>query len=513
MIITNEVTKSNILDEIGIALDLTEAQYKLVEDRYKAVGDHLCKDTSLLKKFQPSVMPQGSFLLGTMIKPIMSDDELDVDIVCRLTGKQDYWAQYHLKQEVKKQIEEDARYKQMLCKKEGKRCWRIDYAEDTKFHLDILPSVVDQNHFILLEKSYSNLTNQEIKNIAIRITDNTLDNYYSDTNTQNWMPSNPFGYAAWFNERKKTSYTRSLNLSESVKPLPKYERRKSPLQRVVQILKRHRDIMFGSNDDKPISIIITTLAAKSYRQEENMIDALLNILSSMRNHIQYEYSIKYGKQIAWVRNPVNDEENFADKWADSSSKEENFDIWLSKAQSDFEILRNADFTQIYKLLKTILGTNAVNEAFRKANAVSFITESYLPVTFDKKVFDVSHRAQPSWRLSLKYNIEIYGSFKQGKKMKSITPNVIVPKHCEIFFVASSNVPKPYDVFWQVVNTGDEAKTNQCLRGGIYHSKTAGKGGLNQKEYSEYIGMHWIECFIVKDGVCVARSNEFIVNVQ
>ncbi|MFH7010188.1 hypothetical protein ACHRVK_22420 [Flavobacterium plurextorum] len=233
----------------------------------------------------------------------------------------------------------------------------------------------------------------------------------------------------------------------------------------------------------------------------------------MRNHIQYEYSIKYGKQIAWVRNPVNDEENFADKWADSSSKEENFDIWLSKAQSDFELLRNADFTQIYKLLKTILGTNAVNEAFRKANAVSFITESYLPVTFDKKLFDVSHRAQPSWRLSLKYNIEIYGSFKQGKKMKSITPNVIVPKHCEIFFVATSNVPKPYDVFWQVVNTGDEAKTNQCLRGGIYHSKTAGKGGLNQKEYSEYTGMHWIECFIVKDGVCVARSNEFIVNVQ
>ena len=38
MIITQTNTINKILDEIGIALDLTEAQYKLVEDRYKAVG-------------------------------------------------------------------------------------------------------------------------------------------------------------------------------------------------------------------------------------------------------------------------------------------------------------------------------------------------------------------------------------------------------------------------------------------------------------------------------------------
>ena len=513
MIITQTNTINKILDEIGIALDLTEAQYKLVEDRYKAVGDHLCKDTSLLKKFEPSVMPQGSFLLGTMVKPIMADDELDVDIVCRLSGKHEHWAQYHLKQEVKKQVEEDARYKQMLNKEEGKRCWRIDYAEDTKFHLDILPSIVDKEHFTLLEKAYVNLSNQDIKKLAIRITDNTLGNYYNDTNTQNWMPSNPFGYAAWFNDRKKTSFTRSLNLSESVKPLPKYEAQKSPLQRVVQLLKRHRDIMFGSNEDKPISIIITTLAARSYKQEENIVDALLNTLSTMRSHIKYEYCINHRKQIAWVKNPINEEENFADKWAINPSKEENFDIWLSKAQSDFEVLRNADFTQIYKLLKTILGTNPVNEAFRKADAVAYINESYLPATFDKKLFDVSHRVQPSWRLSLKYNIEIYGSFRQGKLVKSITPNIMVPKFCDIYFVASSNVPKPYEVFWQVVNTGDEARTREGLRGGIFHSKTAGTGGLNQKERSEFTGIHWIECFIVKDGVCVARSNEFIVNIQ
>lgn len=513
MIGTQTTSVNRILEEIGVALDLTESQYRLVEQRYKAVGDHLCKDTSLLKDYAPDVMPQGSFLLGTMIKPIMADDELDVDIVCRLKGKHDSWAQVHLKQEVKKQVEQDERYKQMLNKKEGKRCWRIDYAEDTKFHLDILPAIVSQDHFTLMEKQYVNLSQTDLDNLAVRITDNTLDNYHHDRITQNWLKSNPFGYAAWFNDRKKTAYNRTIFLNESVKPLPKYQSKKEPLQRVVQILKRHRDIMFGSDDDKPISIIITTLAARSYNQEENIVDALLNILATMKSHIKYQYSYEHGKQITIIENPINPVENFADKWINETSKEDNFDMWLAKAQADFEVLRNADFTQIYRILKSIIGTNTINEAYNKAGAVSYVNESYLPATFDKRLFDVGHRKRPEWNLRLNYNVEIHGNYRQGKQVKSITANNTIPKHCDIYFVASSNVPKPFDVYWQVVNTGEEARTKEGLRGEIFHSKTAGKGGLNQKERSQFSGTHWIECFIVKDGICVAKSNEFLVNIQ
>ena len=32
------------------------------------------------------------------------------------------------------------------------------------------------------------------------------------------------------------------------------------------------------------------------------------------------------------------------------------------------------------------------------------------------------------------------------------------------------------------------------------------------EKSLYTGKHWIECFIVKDGICVARSGRFYVNI-
>ena len=66
-----------------------------------------------------------------------------------------------------------------------------------------------------------------------------------------------------------------------VDDLPAY-RWKSPLQRCVQILKRHRDVMFADNlDSKPISIIITTLAGKAYQGEVEIADALDRILSNM----------------------------------------------------------------------------------------------------------------------------------------------------------------------------------------------------------------------------------------
>ena len=60
--------------------------------------------------------------------------------------------------------------------------------------------------------------------------------------------------------------------------MPAYKEKKSPLQRVVQILKRHRDLMFNGDESKPISIIITTLAARAYNKETDVLDALVNVV-------------------------------------------------------------------------------------------------------------------------------------------------------------------------------------------------------------------------------------------
>jgi len=83
----------------------------------------------------------------------------------------------------------------------------------------------------------------------------------------------------------------------------------------------------------------------------------------------------------------------------------------------------------------------------------------------------------------------------------------------LLFTAKTDVPPPFDVYWQVVNTGEQARRTNDLRGKIFRSTTAGVGGLSRDETTKYKGMHWIECFIVKNDVCLARSGEFVVNIE
>ena len=118
---------------------------------------------------------------------------------------------------------------------------------------------------------------------------------------------------------------------------------KSPLQQCVQALKCHRDVMFADNPDaKPISVIITTLAANAYQGEQDVGSAMQNILATMGNFVN--------PQKPRVPNPVNPAEDFADKWYDPQYAnlhlEQNFNWWLQQAQEDFAKIgqsRDADF--------------------------------------------------------------------------------------------------------------------------------------------------------------------------
>ena len=116
-------------------------------------------------------------------------------------------------------------------------------------------------------------------------------------------------------------------------------RMKTPLQRSVQFLKRHRDQMFKGYDDiKPISVIITTLAARAYTGEPDVESALRIILSQMGNLVN--------SGSPRIPNPVDPDEDFADKWSTQDGKrlrlEQNFWNWLKQAQVDFDLIGSSD---------------------------------------------------------------------------------------------------------------------------------------------------------------------------
>ncbi|SDT80368.1 SMODS domain-containing nucleotidyltransferase [Actinoplanes derwentensis] len=73
-----------------------------------------------------------------------------------------------------------------------------------------------------------------------------------------------------------------------------------------------------------------------------------------------------------------------------------------------------------------------------------------------------------------------------------------------FTLAECSVEQPYSVYWKVKNTGREARDRRQLRGQVE------LGGTSRHESTSYVGSHYVEVYIVKDGVCVARDRQQVI---
>lgn len=301
---------NDLYNQIADELSISDTMIEKAINSYNAVGKWLgdCEPNLDVK-----IMPQGSFNLGTVIKPLSdSDEDYDIDLVCLLKNGY-YLNNFEIKNIVGRRLKENIKYRSML-DEEGKRCWTLNYDE---FHMDILPSVPKERFF------------QEPNNTELRLTHKLSINTY--------IPkySNPYKYHSWFEERMKNALLNekkkySIRNKVEIDKVSTYKV-KTPLQKAIQLLKRHRDIMFEkeNSEDAPISIIITTLAALSYNDEINLYDAISNIVNKMPQHIKRDSQGKY-----YINNPVMPEENFADKWNENYNKVKCFNMWLGKVKED-----------------------------------------------------------------------------------------------------------------------------------------------------------------------------------
>jgi hypothetical protein len=380
MLTTHQKTEfSEILDELGENLDITESQFNAAVTSYNAVGNWLCSDDSKLKPYSPSVKPQGSFLIGTTIQPYTGGQDIDIDLVCELTGKNPDWTQKDLKDIVKEQLEAHKKYESIL-DEEGRRCWTLRYRENSinndQYHMDILPAVIANGYNVVLTKMFSESITSNFENLAIRITDKELLNYESATDPDYWLQSNPFGYAKWFIDRAETSKLKLFSLNESIQPVPKFQKGRLPLQRVVQILKRHRDMMFKDDKEKPISVIITTLAAYAYEGQTDVLDALFGVIDKMHLFVENKLDQDTGEPYRFVGNPVNTSENFADRWRDTPVKERKFNDWLRKVKFDINNASEQNGQHnIIRSLSESFGDNVVKKTFSNiGNRKQLLTE-------------------------------------------------------------------------------------------------------------------------------------------
>lgn len=69
-----------------------------------------------------------------------------------------------------------------------------------------------------------------------------------------------------------------------------------------------------------------------------------------------------------------------------------------------------------------------------------------------------------------------------------------------FFVEENTVPEPYQLLWKVRNVGPEAE-RRGIRGQIFSDE----GRMERRERTDFHGEHFVEAYIIKDEVCVARD--------
>lgn len=296
-----------------------------------------------------NVYPQGSFLIGTAIRPPSVSGEYDIDLVFRSDIEKVSTTQAELKETVGGLLEAYHTHKAGAPDApddffEKRRCWTLAY-ERAGFHLDVLPAVPDDE--------FLHSPN------AILL---------SDTKLRPWQHANPKDYATWFRHRSE-EMLRKLGAkarAANVDHVPDWAVR-STLQRLIQVLKWHCYLAFANDiDNRPPSILITTLAAHAYRGQENLGIALLEVIEAMPGYIESSN----GK---WqVLNPAHKKENFVDKWnePETAHRRGEFERWMRNVQRDIELAhatRNAGIDVLVDRLspafeRTILAKSAANWA-------------------------------------------------------------------------------------------------------------------------------------------------------
>lgn len=326
--------------------------YDNATEKYKNIAKVL-EDNGL----DAYIYPQGSFSIGTVIRPYKEgeDKDYDLDFVCQINGSKEEFNPEEIKNLVGDILKEDGRYNTKLI--EYDRCWTIEYADiadGVGFKIDIVPATSETQ-----ERVYSLIS----RGVEIKKAEKAIALTHKENNKFTWISSNPAAYTEWFEEKNRKAFQNYIyeqrsnifhenrKIYNSVEDVPE-NKVKTPLQRSVQILKRHRDIYYdrsNANDYKPASTIITTLLAEVSNSSNDtadnieFLDFAINEIRNMEDYFLVKNSKNlsqiFGKMISkignenWeMKNPVNPDDNLLDGWNNITAKM--FFKWLKEVKED-----------------------------------------------------------------------------------------------------------------------------------------------------------------------------------
>jgi len=98
--ITPNQQANKALEAMVELLDIPLSYYEKSVARYESIAKHLERKESTIAHLSPTIYPQGSFRLGTVIRPLNEGEGYDLDLVCRINGSVESETQKSVKEKV-----------------------------------------------------------------------------------------------------------------------------------------------------------------------------------------------------------------------------------------------------------------------------------------------------------------------------------------------------------------------------------------------------------------------------
>lgn len=451
-------------DEFLSNIEPDEEARKYAQEAHKPIREHLEEDEEFGEFFE------GSFLYGSYARHTAVDEIKDIDIVV-LTNFDPNNLDHSPKKVLKKlkkalnKYYEDADSTEYQRKSIKVKDPLPDYP-DVYMTLDIIPAIeLDGEDSPLL---------------------------VPDIETDTWVKSHP---------RAHMEYTRKLNdedhCSGNFVPL-------------VKMMKHWWNYNKSKKNAKPKGFWLEVLTGNIVNYSEDtfvdyFISTLENILERYKNYEGY------------ISVPELDDPGLANEIIKTSMTIEEFRSFMDTVKISLDKAKEArdeeDSIKSSKKWNKIFGEEfpIIEEVDEKSEKGTLV------------LGNTDHAKSLIWPYSSQYKVSInaYIYTRVGGNLKKLgglnSDGRQLRDDVLIKYQAKTTAVDQYEVKWQVVNTGIAAKEDGGLRGDFFDAKlTNGSKSSNPLvnwEHTKYTGKHWIECFIIQNNDCVARSGKFYVNIK
>lgn len=169
-----------------------------------------------------------------------------------------------------------------------------------------------------------------------------------------------------------------------------------------------------------------------------------------------------------------------------------YELCLKAIEAGTESTANAKWKKVYGRPFPASAVAVANESVSKASQTWTDTEEFIEFKFPVDI-----------RRNIKMDCDVLqDGFRETSLSEMLSRKLRLRfKKTLKFHIRSHDIKGDFDLYWKVLNRGDEAKRRNTVRGQILHDG----GHLRREETTDFKGEHIVECYAVQKGVVIATD--------